>query len=76
VELLSDFRRHVSAAYGVLLEEKFYAKRAYFLVDVHGIVRWEHVEAQTRDKRENAELLTAIAALGAATARPATARGA
>ena len=30
VDLLSDFKREVSRAYGVLLEEKFFAKRATF----------------------------------------------
>ena len=60
VDLLSDFRRSVSAAYGVLLEDRFYSKRAYFLIDVNGIVRWAHVENQTRDRRDNAEILRRI----------------
>jgi peroxiredoxin len=62
-ELLSDFRRDVSRAYGVLLEPQFFSRRAYFLVDRGGIVRWMHVEAELADRRENAELLTAIRAL-------------
>ena len=61
--LLSDFRREVSRAYGVLLEDLWFSKRAYFLVDRQGIVRWKHVEAELGDKRENGELLTAIKAL-------------
>lgn len=65
VELASDFRRDVSRAYGVLNDEKFYSNRAYFLVDTAGILRWSHVEAVNRDRRENAELLAAIAALEA-----------
>jgi peroxiredoxin len=60
VDLLSDFRRTTSAAYGVLLEDKFYSKRAYFLIDTDGIVRWAHVEEQTRDRRDNAEILRRI----------------
>ena len=64
VELLSDFRREASRAYGVLLEEQFYATRAYFLIDRDGIVRWAHVEANPGQRRENAEILAEIAKLG------------
>jgi glutaredoxin-dependent peroxiredoxin len=63
-ELLSDFKRAVSRAYGVLLEDRFHSARAYFLIDAEGIIRWAHVEEQTRDRRTNAELLERIAALG------------
>ncbi|MBV9880263.1 MAG: peroxiredoxin [Gemmatirosa sp.] len=63
-ELLSDFRRDASRAYGVLLEERFYANRAYFLIDRDGIVRWAHVEEHPGLKRENAEILAEIAKLG------------
>jgi peroxiredoxin len=62
-ELLSDFKRDVSRAYGVLIEESFFSRRAYFLVDRHGILRWKHVESELGHKRENAELLAAIRAL-------------
>jgi peroxiredoxin len=57
VDLLSDFKREVSRAYGVLHEEKFFAKRAYVLVDREGIVRWAFEEAELGHRRENAELL-------------------
>ena len=63
VDMASDFRRDVSRAYGVLNEEKFYANRAYFLIDKAGVLRWSHVEAGNGERRENAELLAAIAAL-------------
>ena len=63
IELLSDFRRDVSRAYGVLLEEQNFSKRAYFLIDRDGIVRWKNVEQELGDKRDNAELLTAIRSL-------------
>ena len=63
VELLSDFKRDVSRAYGALLADKFYSKRAYFLIDREGKVRWAHVEAELRDRREDAELLAQIQAL-------------
>src|SRR4051812_10890736 len=31
-DMVSDFKRDISRAYGVLLPEKFYSARAYFLV--------------------------------------------
>jgi peroxiredoxin len=62
-DFLSDFKREVSRAYGVLLEEKFYSKRAYFLIDSRGVIRWAHVEEHPGMKRDNRELLERIAAL-------------
>lgn len=62
-DLLSDFRRDASRAYGVLIEERFYANRAYFLVDREGVVRWAHVEANPGQRRENAEILAEVAKL-------------
>jgi peroxiredoxin len=62
-DLLSDFRRDVSRAYGVLLEDRFYSKRAYFLIDRHGVLRWEHVEAELGARRDDAELLRHMRAL-------------
>jgi peroxiredoxin len=59
-ELLSDFRREVSRAYGVLNEDRFYSNRAYFLIDRSGIVRWAHVETQNGQRRENSEILAEI----------------
>jgi peroxiredoxin len=61
VELLSDFRREASAAYGVL-HPGFFSNRAYFLIDKAGVIRWSHVEENLGDKRENAEILHAIMA--------------
>ena len=49
-ELLSDFKRDVSRAYGVLNEERFYSNRAYFLIDTEGRVRWSHVEANNGER--------------------------
>lgn len=63
VDLLSDFKREVSRAYGVLLEDKFFAKRAYILVDRDGIVRWTFEEAELGHRRENAELLQQLQAV-------------
>lgn len=63
VHLLSDFRREASRAYGVLMPETYFSKRAYFLIDRAGIVRWVHVEEKLGMRRENGELLERIAAL-------------
>ena len=63
VDLLSDFKREVSRKYGVLIEEKFFSARAYFLIDKQGAVRWAYVEPDTGQRRENTELLSQIAAL-------------
>lgn len=59
-EILSDFKRDVSRAYGVLNEDRFYSNRAYFLVDKEGRVRWSHVEANNSERRDNSEILAAI----------------
>lgn len=61
-EFLSDFRRDVSRAYGVLLEHTFFSTRAYFLLDAAGVVRWTHVEENPGLRRDDAELLAAIRA--------------
>jgi peroxiredoxin len=60
VDLLSDFRRDVCRRYGTLLEEEFFSRRAYVLVDRAGTVRWAFAEAQLGDRRENAELLARV----------------
>lgn len=60
VELLSDFRREVSTAFGVLREDTGFSNRAYFLIDKEGVIRWAHVEETPGQKRENAEILAAI----------------
>ena len=62
-DLLSDFKRDVARAYGVLLEDRFFSTRAYFLIDRAGIIRWEHVESNPSHKRSNAELFAQIRAL-------------
>ena len=62
VDLLSDFRREASRAYGTLLEHTYFSTRAYFLVDEQGTVRWAHVEENPGLRRENEELLAAVRA--------------
>jgi peroxiredoxin len=59
-ELLSDFKRDISRAYGVLNEDRFYSNRAYFLIDREGRIRWYHVEGSNGDRRENSEILAEI----------------
>jgi peroxiredoxin len=63
-DMLSDFMRDASRAYGTLLEERFYSNRAYFLIDGTGVVRWAHVEASPGDRRRDAEIFAEIAKLG------------
>ncbi len=60
VDMLSDFRRDVSRLYGVLDEERFFARRAYVLIDRRGVVRWSHVEDQLGHRRQTDELLARI----------------
>ncbi len=62
-DLLSDFKREVSRAYDTLLQDRFFSKRAYFLIDNQGILRWRRVEAELGARRDDAELLRQIAAL-------------
>ena len=63
-DLLSDFHREASRAWGVLLEDKNFSTRAYFLIDRDGTIRWEHVESNPSHKRSNAELFEQIGAIG------------
>ena len=64
VEMLSDWHREVSKQYGVYMPERNYANRAYFLIDEQGILRWQHIESNPSNRRENKELLAAIDAVG------------
>jgi peroxiredoxin len=41
--LLSDWKRAASAAYGVLIEEAGYSRRASFLVDKQGRILWREI---------------------------------
>ena len=64
-DLLSDFKREASRAYGVLRDDTFYSNRAYFLLDKSGIVKWAHVEDPPRMRRQNLEIFTEIEKLAA-----------
>ena len=63
VDLLSDFKRDVSRAYGTLDEAKFTSRRAYFAVDRSGVLRWAVIERENAHRRENRELLAELAKL-------------
>ncbi len=63
LDLLSDFKREVCRAYGTLLEDKFFSRRAYFVIDKQGVLRWAHTEAELGNRRDDDELLAQIAAL-------------
>jgi len=63
--LLSDFRRTMLPAYDALVtDEKSpiyrYAKRAYYVIDKNGVVRWIKVEANPLDLLDPAEVLKAL----------------
>jgi peroxiredoxin len=60
VNLLSDFKRQVSRAYGVLDEDKFLSRRSYFLVDKSGMLRWSYVEEHNGLRRPDDELIAEI----------------
>ena len=62
-DLLSDFKREISRAYGVLNEDRFYSNRAYFLIDRDGRLRWSHVETNNGERRENEEIFAAMSLL-------------
>lgn len=62
-DLLSDFKRDISRAYGVLNEDRFYSNRAYFLIDKDGRLRWSHVETNNGERRENEEIFAAMSLL-------------
>jgi peroxiredoxin len=63
-ELLSDFKRDASRAFGVLLPDLFFSNRAYFLIDKTGKVRWAHVESTPGQKRDYNDIVAEIKKLG------------
>ncbi|MBI4573530.1 MAG: redoxin domain-containing protein [candidate division NC10 bacterium] len=68
--LLSDFGRKMLPAYGAMVtDEKSpiyrYAKRAYFILDRQGIVRWVRVQANPLDLLNADEVLKALKESGA-----------
>lgn len=67
--LLSDFRRQMLPAYDAMVtDEKSpiyrYAKRAYFIIDRQGTVRWAKVMQNPLDLLNPDEVLEALKAAG------------
>ena len=62
-DLLSDFKRQATEAYGVMWQDAFYSNRAYFLIDKSGVVRWAHVEANPGQKRSPEDILEQLSKL-------------
>jgi peroxiredoxin len=68
--LLSDFRRQMLPAYGAMVtDEKSpifrYAKRAYFIIDRQGIVRYAKVMDNALDLLKPEDILNALKESGA-----------
>jgi len=59
----SDFKRDVGRAYGTRLADRLVSKRASFLIDMQGSLRWSYVEAALGARRDDAELLRWMGAL-------------
>ncbi len=67
--LLSDFRRTMLPAYDALVTDDKspiyrYAKRAYFVIDKNGVVKWAKVQANALDLLDAQEVLAALKASG------------
>jgi peroxiredoxin len=68
--LLSDFRRTMLPAWGALETNEQspifrYAKRAYFVIDRQGVVRYQKVQTNALDLLDPAEVLKALKESGA-----------
>jgi peroxiredoxin len=68
--LLSDFRRSMLPAWGALETNEQspifrYAKRAYFVIDRQGTVRYQKVQTNALDLLDPAEVLKALKESGA-----------
>jgi len=63
--LLSDFKREVSSAYGVLIPETGYSGRALFLVDKQGRLIWREISENPGSMDEIPSPERALAALAA-----------
>ena len=68
--LLSDFRRAMLPAYGAMVTEEAspiyrYARRAYFVIDREGVVRYQKILANPLDLLDPQEVLKAFKDSGA-----------
>ena len=61
--LLSDFRREVSAAYGVLVPERQHSGRAVYLVDRQGQIAYKDVSPDPGDPRQIPNLEKVVRAI-------------
>lgn len=61
--LLSDFDRSVCAAYGVLIPDRGYSSRAYFVVDKQGRVVWRQITPTPAEIPSAADALAALEGL-------------
>ena len=61
--LLSDFHREVSAAYGVLNEQRGTSRRALFVIDKQGVIAYRDVSANAGDIAQIPGSAGAVAAL-------------
>jgi peroxiredoxin len=67
--LLSDFGRTMLPAYDAMVTDDKspiyrYAKRAYFVIDKNGVVKWAKVQANALDLLDAQEVLAALKASG------------
>jgi peroxiredoxin len=63
--LLSDFRRQMLPAYGAMETNEQspifrYARRAYFIIDRDGVVRWQKIQANPLDLLKPEEIVKAF----------------
>lgn len=68
--LLSDFRRQMLPAYGALVTDEKnpiyrYARRAYFILDKDGTIRWAKIQDNFLDVLKPDEILKALKDSGA-----------
>jgi len=68
--LLGDFRRAMLPAYGALVTEEAspiyrYARRAYFVIDREGVVRYAKIQTNPLDLLDPQEVLKAYKESGA-----------
>lgn len=61
--LLADWDKSVTRRYGLLDPERGAARRALFVLDREGIIRWQNTAFNWRDPQQYAEALAALAAL-------------
>jgi peroxiredoxin len=68
--VLSDFRRQMLPAYDALVTDDKspifrYARRAYFVIDKNGVVKWAKVQENALDLLDPQEVLKALRESGA-----------